>query len=238
MSSLFLFHRPVRSSVRSGFTLVELLTVITIVAIMTGLGVASFRGGSNSQQASGAADAASSIFSQARTQAILRNTPAAVIVDTNSTSTACFHRVMVVYLDSSITASHPAATWDQASPWVIFPGVNCFNPIYSNPFGTLTLDSSTVPNGGSATPYAYYAFDATGQAYLLPSGLTANNTVVNTTATTASQFVVSPGSVSNGKFTERGTNLRYGFYLFPLGRIAFFQDMTNDLSNPPTNAWQ
>jgi len=174
----------------------------------------------------------------------MRRTYAAVILDSdtsNAASTTLYRRIMTVYLDIWTTPATPV--WKQASPWVTLPGNNYIDPMYSNPFGTI----QPAINGGAGT-YAYYAFDSTGQACLLPSDVSLVDaylptpsmpgSVNNKASTAAGQFVVSPGRMSSTTFVERDTHSRYGFYLFPLGRVAFFQDITDELSTAPSNSLQ
>lgn len=178
----------------SAFTLVELLVVIAIIAILIGLGAMAL-GGAGGRAPQSAAVMASSVFSLARTEAIMRGEDMLVIIDITPGSDNFLRRMSV--RDTSANGTNRA-------PWTTFPSPAFFNETLSSPLGTTNL---TI--GGKAGTYAFYKFKSNGQLNH-PSG--------------SAQFIVSPGSVDNGAFRETATNKRYGFLVHRMGKLTFYDD--------------
>ena len=155
------------TSSRSAFSLLELLVVIAIIAIMAAAGAMAL-GGSGGKSLNGAAAVASSMFTQARTEAILRRVPARVIVDADNTSQrpdSYLRRMAVIYSTNSGTS------WDSAAKWVTLPANASFN---TNKSTQQSMTCSEPPGALGSKTFYYYQFEPNGQMI------------------TSSQFVVSP----------------------------------------------
>ena len=190
-------HYPHFSHKRA-FTLLELLVVIAIIGIMATAGAVSL--GSGSQSLQGASSIVSSIFGQARTEAIMRGTPVRVIVDTvyNSSRPDNYRRRVAL-----VASADGGSTWQQIGRWTLIPGQAFFNAEMSRPNGTMSL--AGLPGAGSGT-YGYYEF--------LPNGQAASR----------GQVVLSAGTVVAGNFQERSPGSRSGFFIHKLGKPTFFAD--------------
>jgi len=155
------------TSSRSAFSLLELLVVIAIIAIMAAAGAMAL-GGSGGRSLNGAASVASSVFTQARTEAIMRRVPVRVIVDADNTSQkpdSYLRRMAVIYSTNSGT------NWDAAAKWVTLPANAGFN---TNKSTQQSMTNSGLPGAFGAKTFYYYQFEPNGQMI------------------TSSQFVVSP----------------------------------------------
>jgi len=189
------------SSFRAAFSLLELLVVIAIIAIMAAAGAMAL-GGSGGKSLNGAAAVASSMFTQARTEAIMRGSGGVVrvIVDADNTSQrpdSYLRRMAVIYSTNSGTS------WDAAAKWVTLPANASFNTNKSTT--SLSMTSSGLPGAFGSKTFFYYEFKPNGQ--------------MNTSA----QFVVSP--------SVGGTNQLYGFKIHRMGKITFF-DNPDDIPTP------
>jgi len=178
---------------RAAFSLLELLVVIAIIAIMAAAGAIAL-GGSGGKSLNGAASVASSVFTLARTEAILRGSRGIVrvIVDADNTSQSpdtYLRRMAVVYSTNS------GASWDSAAKWVTLPANACFNTAMST---KQDMTFSGLPGSVGAKTFYYYQFEPNGQ--MNPS----------------SQFVVSPSA--------GGTNQLYGFKIHRMGKMTFFDN--------------
>ncbi len=185
----------------NAFSLVELLVVIAIIAIMATAGTVALTSGGNSVQS--ASSAAASLFTMARTEAILRRTNTLVLVDTayNAQRPDNFLRRMTV-----VYSTNGGASWTQATRWTALPGNAFFNRDASAGTGTLpTTNIPSLPGANGSGPYVYYEF--------LPNGQTSSRQL----------FVVSRGTAPGGQFQEINSTNRAGFVLQRMGRPTFFQ---------------
>ena len=239
---------------RAGFTLVELLAVMTIIILMVGLGMTAFKGGNGTDGTKGASAVASGVFSQARNEAIMRQTPCRVIIDTGWSASRpdladhYLRRLAIAYLNPqgvdvngqpTATSGLPpdpgnANNWLQANSWAVLPGNVFIDTNYSAVHGVNMTIAFNAPNTPS-TGYCYYQFSPNGQAQysslarFVPGGST-------TVSSTLPQLLVSPGRVdSSGNFQETTlntpTNNCYGFVLFKMGNLTFFQNVS-DIQKP------
>jgi prepilin-type N-terminal cleavage/methylation domain-containing protein len=176
------------------FSLVELLVVIGVVAILSAIGAVAMRDGGQSVQS--AANAASSLFSLARTEAILRRTEVRVVVDTNYQPSQPQNFLRRV----GVAARREDGNWEMISRWTSLPGNAFFHRDLSASHGV-----EAMPGLGTGS-LDYFAFRPNGQA-----------------AGPRSQFVVAGGEQNGGVFLEHGDNNRSGFFVHRLGRISFFQ---------------
>jgi prepilin-type N-terminal cleavage/methylation domain-containing protein len=151
----------------AGFSLIELLVVIGIIAIMAAAGAMAL-GGGGGKSLGGSAAVASSVFTLARTEAIMRRVPVRVIVDADNTSQKpenFLRRMAVIYSTNSGT------NWDAASKWTMLPGDASFHTVKST---KQSMTYGGLPGAFGAKTFYYYQFEPNGQM------------------NPASQFVVSP----------------------------------------------
>ncbi|MDX2082201.1 MAG: prepilin-type N-terminal cleavage/methylation domain-containing protein [Terrimicrobiaceae bacterium] len=184
---------------RSAFSLLELLVVVGVLAVMAAAGAVALGGGSRSLQ--GASSAMSSVFGQARTEAILRRVPARVIVDTtyNSSQPDNFNRRVAV-----VVSNDDGTTWTPVTKWTRLPGNAFYNPVASRAHGQVAI--SGLP-GGASGPFDYFEFGPNGQA-----------------SVPRSWIVLSNGVVNGGAFQEVAQENRAGFFIHRMGRPTFFSD--------------
>jgi prepilin-type N-terminal cleavage/methylation domain-containing protein len=200
-----------RRSFAAGFTLIELLVVIALIALLSaGLGVV-LTGGDEGTRLRGAEAQASAIFTAARTQAVLQQTEARVIIADQAYAFDRHLRYLgVVYRDPN----DPAA-WIATSDGALLPDSIFFWPTLSDGYGQMQLDypRRQATTGGSDN-WFYYAFNAKGEM-IGPAGF----------APRLCQFVLGatvwdPTEAGGPAFNTGETPLG-GFGIFPLGTIAF-----------------
>ncbi len=111
-----------RSS-RQGFTMMELLVVMTIISILTSLCVLGFKSLTGSIGLTGASDQFTSFLAFARQRAIARNTMVATVILTSGTYDKAAYRTYSAWelaLPSDGTAPS-SSNWVQTSPWKTLP---------------------------------------------------------------------------------------------------------------------
>ena len=185
------------SGKHSAFSLLELLVVMAIIAMLAGLGVTMFRGGSRGDGTREAASISSGFFSLARNEAIMRRVSSVVVVDADTTQPDNYlRRVAVAY-----QSTNSPTQWVLSTKWTRFPGNVLFNTKLAP-----APPTNSLPGAFSNACYVY-PFDAKGRT----SGI--------------AKFIVSLGSTDGGTFQERNEpNTRYGFMIFPHGHVEFYRD--------------
>jgi prepilin-type N-terminal cleavage/methylation domain-containing protein len=166
-----------------GFSLMELLLVISIIAVMTSLSVVGMKSLVGDRGLTGAGNQMSAILAFARQEAISKNTDVAVVILTSTNANAGQYRTLSVweFVTPADGSTPTSSNWIQASKWQTLPTgivIDSSSTIDANLGPTATassfvLQSSTVSPalptmsylGGSVNP----ATDCAVQVFL-PSG--------------------------------------------------------------------
>jgi type IV fimbrial biogenesis protein FimT len=155
-------------SMQRGFTLIELIVVLSIVAIMASFAVPSFTATVNNQAlASVSSDLYTSIL-QARSEALKTN--------------------RVVYVTPTVTGTPTTADW--ASGWTVFVDNNN-NGAYNSADDALVISRPAIPSNVTVTTdtnKASFSFDSRG--YLRPLGGGNGSVVFTATGTGRKRWVV------------------------------------------------
>ena len=138
-----------RGNARSAFTLIELLTVIGIIAIFSGIIAVALRGGDKSQARDATVSTLSSLIASARSSAALRGVNAALLINADTANPERYRRYVVV-----CTANATSGLWEPVDAGVMLP-VGVFVLTNANPLPTSgpglhkeSSDSWTRPSGG------------------------------------------------------------------------------------------
>ena len=100
----------------SAFTLIELLTVIGIIAIFSGIVALALRGGDKSQARDASVSTLSSMITSARGHAALKGTRAAVLIHADTANPDRFQRYIVVCTENTVTG-----LWEPVDSGVTLP---------------------------------------------------------------------------------------------------------------------
>lgn len=114
-----------KSPKASGFTLIELMVVVTIIGVLLGVGVPAFRDATLSSKLSGYANSLVASIRTARSEAIKRNSRVVVCLSSNGNSCAS------------------SGTWEQG--WIVFPDAN--NNLAVDTGESILLNQQSLPTG-------------------------------------------------------------------------------------------
>ena len=166
-------HIRVAARGAAGFSLIELLTVITILGILLGLGTSSYKYVTNSNRVSSEINGLLADLQFARSEAVKEGQPVSVCVSTNGT--AC-----------NVTAG-AGASWQTG--WIVFSDVNGDGVLTGGtdqPIRVQKAFSSSDTLVPSDTNIVYVTFNREGFATSIPSADTANGVTFKLNAQPAS----------------------------------------------------
>lgn len=140
-----------------GFTLLEMLTVIAIIAVMMAAASALLGGAGRGTGVSGAVVAASGLVEAARTEAVLKGRGARLAVDIDPSSQYYLRRWAVLTADG-------AGRWEMRNKPVIFPEETYFFEKYSSGYSNAQVEfQGGVQDGTTGTRSGVFEFDRAGR---------------------------------------------------------------------------
>ncbi|MFK7851563.1 MAG: Tfp pilus assembly protein FimT/FimU [Akkermansiaceae bacterium] len=160
-----------RSKKSKGFTLIEVLVVVTIISILITAGVVGLGNISAGKGTGTAIATCESLFEEARTIAISKRCKARVLIDIDDPEDDGYlRRIVIVHEDTTDPSYDPDSGTD--GPWIlasrgyVMPGGTYFSKIYStledgSPLNEQTLTGSNV-KADYQKNYAYYEFNGEG----------------------------------------------------------------------------
>ena len=209
----------------AGYSLLELLVVISIMATLMTIGSFGIKNFSKASGVSAAIPIAQGVFSQARSLAIEKGTNTRVLMHNDSDTTAGLNRernlryMVVQYLDTNDTEVTTDDEWVTASRGVKLPEGVFYSPTLSNQGDApnVTTVATALPGLADAVSCRTYEFNSQG---IITSPVPSGNNVP--------RFVIRAGSLPPGR-TEpiaasgAGERNAGGFVIWKNGRTAVFR---------------
>jgi prepilin-type N-terminal cleavage/methylation domain-containing protein len=221
--------KPRRSK---GFTLIEILVVMAIIATLLGIGVGAIKSMATSKGVSTAVPLADSVFAQARQVAKSSGAPTRVVIYAATgvsikDKRTRYLRMMGVATGRDVaglpvTEIADVTQWKLVSRAITLPRNTFFNARLSNQPASPTLNAVF---SGSASPVSCYAYQFNSEGALIDS---------TGVPVTDGQFVVQAGKLRPGQQTPdtagNATRDVGGFKIWANGRMAMFRSPNQILS--------
>jgi len=219
---------PIRKSIRSkGFTLVEILVVMAIIATLLGLGVGAIKNMASSKGVSSAVPLADSIFAQARQVAKSSGVPTRVVIYADyggSDEDKRSRYLRTVGVATGRVAGEPASKGQTIEEWrlvsrpIILPSNTFFNAKLSNKSAT----DGTAIFPGDIAPKNCYVYEFNSEGALIEASNDGSGAPVDN-----GQFVVQAGKLRPGQdipvVDRNATRDLGGFKIWANGRMAMFR---------------
>lgn len=193
MNQTSLNAQPVSGAYRHrGFTLVEILTVIAIIAILMAAGAIGIGNLNAGKGVTSAVATCESLFEEARTIAISKRCKARVMVDINNKASVNYlTRVIIVHEKINADGTVASNTWVMANRGYEMPKGTYFSAQYSALASGGKIKEETLGGADIKTDYrgkyAYYEFNAegifedAGSGFVVGSGVRPKNQEPKTT---------------------------------------------------------
>lgn len=204
-----------------GFTLVEMLVVIAIIAAMLTIGAIGMKNMSKARGVSAGLPIAEAVFAEARSLAVGKGTKARVLIHAQNDPTDELHRerflsYMSIAYEELDDDGEPTGQWKIASRGSRLPkGVFFVETLSETNAPSLPEVTITLP-GNSSTRCFYYEFNAEG---LISEPAASGNSVP--------RFVIRSGSLPPGADepipTSNAKNNMGGFVIWRGGRTSVFR---------------
>jgi prepilin-type N-terminal cleavage/methylation domain-containing protein len=225
---------------RAGFSLIELMVVIMIISILSGIVIAAMNGSDDSRSLDSGVSRLDSLFSLARSAAITRKQTTRVLISLDGTDRSLRYAT-IVYKDDD-------GNWKIYSEGEYLPDGIYFSPALSTKTSSgggpavqlyrwdMTINPTTlaITQPPNDDPTAIGPFSLTGNSETI-SGASANRWLVfefnpnGTFKQPGARVVLLPGILAAGTLTvplEQGVeaaDIAKGFVVFRSGKVLYFQ---------------
>ncbi|BCU77844.1 prepilin-type N-terminal cleavage/methylation domain-containing protein [Luteolibacter sp. LG18] len=213
------FSRAGKSSSRppTGFSLVELLTVIAIIAILLTVGAVGLGGMTGGKNVNSAVTTAEALFAQARAEATGRATRACVLVDINDPSDRVnyLRRMVVAYEEIDPATNQPVKDkWVVTDRGAVLPDQVYFSKTYSKGGDGQTLEEITLSEDNVKKQFAgkYLSYKFTSEGISSAPG-----------STFVVGFGVRPGTNGEPRVTGSAKRDFGGFVVWRNGTTSLFR---------------